>query len=128
VYVLLTNLKPASQLDLLPFCGVRAKHVFPAEGYDPGALEAVQLEDGSTAYIHHPVTVPPDGTILAVQTEVGLEDLVAEDDEAFSTDTVVALEQYASKVSVQSPTFHHLGQWGIFAFLKDRAALCLAMA
>lgn len=78
--------------------------MFLAEGYDPSALEAVQLEDGSTAYIHHPVAVPSDSTILAVQTEVGLEDLAAEDDEGFSTDTVVALEQYASKVSTQSLT------------------------
>nr|XP_008520951.1 PREDICTED: zinc finger protein 76 [Equus przewalskii] len=79
-------------------------HHTPKEGYDPNALEAVQLEDGSTAYIHHPVAVPSDSTILAVQTEVGLEDLAAEDDEGFSTDTVVALEQYASKVSLQSLT------------------------
>lgn len=85
--------------------------MFPAEGYDPSALEAVQLEDGSTAYIHHPVAVPSDSAILAVQTEVGLEDLAAEDDEGFSADTVVALEQYASKVSSQSPTLpvHSLG-------------------
>ncbi|EAX03814.1 zinc finger protein 76 (expressed in testis), isoform CRA_a [Homo sapiens] len=68
------------------------------EGYDPSTLEAVQLEDGSTAYIHHPVAVPSESTILAVQTEVGLEDLAAEDDEGFSADAVVALEQYASKV------------------------------
>ncbi|XP_017200553.1 zinc finger protein 76 isoform X2 [Oryctolagus cuniculus] len=73
-------------------------HRTPKEGYDPSALEAVQLEDGSTAYIHHPVAVPSNSTILAVQTEVGLEDLAAEDDEGFSADTVVALEQYASKV------------------------------
>lgn len=74
-------------------------HRTPKEGYDPSALEAVQLEDGSTAYIHHPVAVPSDGAILAVQTEVGLEGLAAEDDEGFSADTVVALEQYTSKVS-----------------------------
>ncbi|XP_055262086.1 zinc finger protein 76 isoform X5 [Moschus berezovskii] len=74
--------------------------VLLTEGYDPSALEAVQLEDGSTAYIHHPVAMPSDGTILAVQTEVGLEDPAAEDDEGFSADTVVALEQYASKSSV----------------------------
>lgn len=49
------------------------------------------------------MAVPPDSTILAVQTEVGLEDLAAEDEEGFSADTVVALEQYASKVSTQSP-------------------------
>lgn len=103
-YVPLIKLKPESQLCLLPLCGIRANHVFLAEGCDPSALEAVQLEDGSTAYIHHPVAVPSDSTILAVQTEVGLEDLAAEDDEGFSTDTVVALEQYASKVSTQSLT------------------------
>ncbi|XP_036625046.1 zinc finger protein 76 [Trichosurus vulpecula] len=74
-------------------------HRTPKEGYDPNALEAVQLEDGSTAYIHHPVAVPSESTVLAVQTEVGLEDLAAEDDETFSADAVVALEQYASKVS-----------------------------
>lgn len=53
------------------------------------------------------MAVPADSTILAVQTEAGLEDLAAEDDEGFSTDTVVALEQYASKVSSQSLTAHH---------------------
>lgn len=98
------TLKLESQPYLLPLCGVWANRTFPIEGYDPNALEAVQLEDGSTAYIHHPVAVPSDSTILAVQTEVGLEDLAAEDDEGFSTDTVVALEQYASKVSLQSLT------------------------
>lgn len=72
----------------------------PAEGFDPSTLEAVQLEDGSTAYIHHPVAVPADSAILAVQTEVGLEELAAEDEEGFTADTVVALEQYASKVRV----------------------------
>ncbi|CAO2608800.1 Zinc finger protein 76 [Lemmus lemmus] len=83
-------------------CGIRTNFVCPVEGYDPSALEAVQLEDGSTAYIHHPVSEPSDSTILAVQTEVGLEDLAAEDEEGFSADTVVALEQYANKVSMQS--------------------------
>lgn len=83
----------------MPLCSFWANRMFPAEGYDPSALEAVQLEDGSTAYIHHPVAVPSDGAILAVQTEVGLEDLATEDDEGFGADTVVALEQYTSKVS-----------------------------
>ena len=77
---------------------IRPNLVCPVEGCDPSALEAVQLEDGSTAYIHHPVPVPSDSAILAVQTEAGLEDLAAEDEEGFGTDTVVALEQYASKV------------------------------
>lgn len=105
VYVPLITFKPGSPPYLLPLCGPGANHMFPTEGYDPSALEAVQLEDGSTAYIHHPVAVPPDSTILAVQTEVGLEDLAAEDDEGFSADTVVALEQYASKVSSWSLTW-----------------------
>ncbi|XP_043818665.1 zinc finger protein 76 isoform X4 [Dromiciops gliroides] len=74
-------------------------HRTPKEGYDPNALEAVQLEDGSTAYIHHPVAMPSESTVLAVQTQVGLEDLAAEEDETFSADAVVALEQYTSKVS-----------------------------
>lgn len=99
VYVPLLTSTPRSQPHLLPLCSFWANRMFPAEGYDPSALEAVQLEDGSTAYIHHPVAVPSDGAILAVQTEVGLEGLAAEDDEGFSADTVVALEQYTSKVS-----------------------------
>lgn len=99
VDVPLLSVKPRSQPRLLPLHSAWTDCVFPAEGCDPSALEAVQLEDGSTAYIHHPVAMPTDSTILAVQTEVGLEDLAAEDDEGFSADTVVALEQYASKVS-----------------------------
>nr|XP_045368164.1 zinc finger protein 76 isoform X2 [Camelus bactrianus] len=95
-------------------------HRTPKEGYDPSALEAVQLEDGSTAYIHHPMAVPSDSTILAVQTEVGLEDLATEDDEGFSADTVVALEQYASKVLHDSQAPHNVkGQQ-----VGDRAFRC----
>ncbi|XP_053769814.1 zinc finger protein 76 isoform X3 [Desmodus rotundus] len=95
-------------------------HRTPKEGYDPSALEAIQLEDGSTAYIHHPVAMPSDSTILAVQTEVGLEDLAAEDDEGFSTDTVVALEQYASKVLHNSQASHD----GKGQQVGDRAFRC----
>ncbi|XP_045399512.1 zinc finger protein 76 isoform X2 [Lemur catta] len=95
-------------------------HHTPKEGYDPSALEAVQLEDGSTAYIHHPVAVPSDSTILAVQTEVGLEDLAAEDEEGFTADTVVALEQYASKVLHDSQT----PQNGKGQQVGDRAFRC----
>nr|KAF6509243.1 zinc finger protein 76 [Rousettus aegyptiacus] len=94
-------------------------HRTPKEGYDPSALEAVQLEDGSTAYIHHPVAVPSDSTILAVQTEVGLEDLATED-EGFSADTVVALEQYASKVLHDSQASHN----GKGQQVGDRAFRC----
>ncbi|KAM9234199.1 zinc finger protein 76 isoform 5-T6 [Dugong dugon] len=95
-------------------------HRTPKEGYDPSALEAVQLEDGSTAYIHHPVAMPSDSTILAVQAEVGLEDLAAEDDEGFSADTVVALEQYASKVLHDSQAPHN----GKGQQVGDRAFRC----
>ncbi|KAG8512122.1 Zinc finger protein 76 [Galemys pyrenaicus] len=95
-------------------------HRTPKEGYDPSTLEAVQLEDGSTAYIHHPVAVPSDSTILAVQTEVGLEDLATEDDEGFSADTVVALEQYASKVLHDSQDPHN----GKGQQVGDRAFRC----
>ncbi|XP_037700060.1 zinc finger protein 76 isoform X3 [Choloepus didactylus] len=95
-------------------------HRTPKEGYDPSALEAVQLEDGSTAYIHHPVAVPSDSTILAVQTEVGLEDLATEEDEGFSADTVVALEQYASKVLHDSQAPHN----GKGQQVGDRAFRC----
>uniref|UniRef100_A0A8I3PYT9 Zinc finger protein 76 n=1 Tax=Canis lupus familiaris TaxID=9615 RepID=A0A8I3PYT9_CANLF len=95
-------------------------HRTPKEGYDPSALEAVQLEDGSTAYIHHPVAVPSDSAILAVQTEVGLEDLAAEDDEGFTADTVVALEQYASKVLHDSQAPHN----GKGQQVGDRAFRC----
>ncbi|XP_076414492.1 zinc finger protein 76 isoform X2 [Peromyscus maniculatus bairdii] len=95
-------------------------HHTPKEGYDPSALEAVQLEDGSTAYIHHPVSEPSDSAVLAVQTEVGLEDLAAEDEEAFSADTVVALEQYASKVLHDSSAPHN----GKGQQVGDRAFRC----
>ncbi|XP_049621212.1 zinc finger protein 76 isoform X2 [Suncus etruscus] len=93
-------------------------HRTPKEGFDPSTLEAVQLEDGSTAYIHHPVAVPADSAILAVQTEVGLEELATEDEEGFTADTVVALEQYASKVlqDSQSPTNGKAQQVGDRAF------------
>lgn len=101
----------------------------PTEGYDPSSLEAVQLEDGSTAYIHHPAAVPADSTILAVQTEVGLEDLAAEDDEGFSADTVVALEQYASKVSSPSLTAHQLSRpCPLCHLLSGRDRQCWDMA
>uniref|UniRef100_A0A2I3HGT5 C2H2-type domain-containing protein n=1 Tax=Nomascus leucogenys TaxID=61853 RepID=A0A2I3HGT5_NOMLE len=119
-YIHQVTVQKESQLYLFPLCGIRANHVFPAEGYDPSALEAVQLEDGSTAYIHHPVAVPSDSTILAVQTEVGLEDLAAEDDEGFSADTVVALEQYASKVLHDSQIPHN----GKGQQVGDRAFRC----
>lgn len=72
------------------------------------------------------MAVPADSTILAVQTEVGLEDLATEDDEGFSPDTVVALEQYASKVSSQSQTLpmSSLGPTQTATSLEDETILC----
>lgn len=76
------------------------------------------------------MAVPADSTILAVQTEVGLEDLATEDDEGFSPDTVVALEQYASKVSSQSLTLpmSSFGPTKTATSLEDKTILCLGMA
>ncbi|NXX99115.1 ZNF76 protein, partial [Centropus bengalensis] len=68
------------------------------ESYDPSTFEAIQLEDGSTAYIHCPVIVPPGSAILEVQAETGLEELAAEEEEdAFDVETMNALKQYSSK-------------------------------
>lgn len=75
------------------------------------------------------MAVPSDSTILAVQTEVGLEDLATED-EGFSADTVVALEQYASKVSSQSLTvpISCLGPAQTATSVEDKTSVCLGMA
>lgn len=62
----------------------------------------MQLEDGSTAYIHRPVILAPGSTILQVKTETGLEDLAGkEENDSFDVDTVNALQKYDRKVSVQ---------------------------
>ncbi|XP_062997599.1 zinc finger protein 76 isoform X2 [Elgaria multicarinata webbii] len=75
-------------------------HHAPKEGYDPNTLEAIQLEDGSTAFIHRPLSMPMGSTILAVQADVGLEELaIGEKDETFDLDTISVLKDYASKVS-----------------------------
>lgn len=83
---------PTQQLFYLWF------HWFPlAESYEPGTFETIQLEDGSTAYVHRPVLVPPGSTVLEVQAETGLEELAGEEeDNAFDVET--ALKQYAGKV------------------------------
>uniref|UniRef100_A0A8C0A143 Zinc finger protein 76 n=1 Tax=Anas zonorhyncha TaxID=75864 RepID=A0A8C0A143_9AVES len=80
----------------------------PKENYDSSTFEAVQLEDGSTAYIHRPVIVPPGSTVLEVQAEAGLEELAGEEeDNAFDVETINALKQYASKVRMRA-FFHGL--------------------
>lgn len=85
-----------------------------AENYDSSTFEAVQLEDGSTAYIHRPVIVPPGSTVLEVQAEAGLEELAGEEeDDAFDVETINALKPYASKVRMRA--FFH----GLPAVLRD---------
>lgn len=77
--------------------------MFPlAESCEPGTFQAVQLEDGSTAYIHRPVIVAPGSTTLEVQTETGLEELAGkEEEDGFDVDTINAVQQYGRKVRAQ---------------------------
>ncbi|XP_059723477.1 zinc finger protein 76 isoform X2 [Haemorhous mexicanus] len=75
-------------------------HSTAKESYEPGTFQAVQLEDGSTAYIQHPVIVAPGSTILQVQTETGLQELAGkEEDDGLDVDTINALQQYGRKGS-----------------------------
>lgn len=68
-----------------------------SETYDPSALQAVQLEDGSTAYIQHAVQIPQANTILAIQENGTLSDLQV--DGTIDPETLSALEQYTTKVN-----------------------------
>ncbi|NXI99117.1 ZNF76 protein, partial [Psophia crepitans] len=73
-------------------------HHTAKESYEPSTFEAIQLADGSTAYIRRPVIVPPGSTILEVQAETGLEELAGEEEEdTFDVETMNALKQYTSK-------------------------------
>lgn len=71
----------------------------PPDSYDQSALQAVQLEDGTTAYIHHAVQVPQSDTILAIQADGTVAGLHT-GDATIDPDTISALEQYAAKVSI----------------------------
>ncbi|RMC12220.1 hypothetical protein DUI87_09731 [Hirundo rustica rustica] len=70
-----------------------------SDSYDQSALQAVQLEDGTTAYIHHTVQMPQSDTILAIQADGTVAGLHT-GDAAIDPDTISALEQYAAKVSI----------------------------
>lgn len=70
------------------------------DGYDPGTVEAVQLEDGSTAYIHHPSALQSGGAILTVQAGGTLEELAAD------PDTISTLEAYAARVRITNTHTH----------------------
>ncbi|NXW93777.1 ZNF76 protein, partial [Alopecoenas beccarii] len=73
-------------------------HSTAKESYEPSTFETIQLENGSTTYMHCPVLVPPSSTILEVQAETGLEELAGEEeDNAFDVETMNALKQYAGK-------------------------------
>ncbi len=67
-----------------------------ADTYEPNTLQAVQLEDGSTAYIHHAVQMSQPNTILAIQTNGTVADLHT--DATIDQETINALEQYTTKV------------------------------
>ncbi|KAJ7344453.1 hypothetical protein JRQ81_000403 [Phrynocephalus forsythii] len=74
-------------------------HHTSKDSYDQSALQAVQLEDGTTAYIHHTVQVPQSDTILAIQADGTVAGLHT-GDATIDPDTISALEQYAAKVSI----------------------------
>ncbi|XP_042319721.1 zinc finger protein 76 isoform X2 [Sceloporus undulatus] len=68
------------------------------EGYDPNTLEAIQREDGSTPFVHHPVSMPMGSAVLAVEADVELEELAAgKKDDAFDLDNITAFKDYANK-------------------------------
>lgn len=67
---------------------------FFSETYDQLGLQAVQLEDGTTAYIQH---MPQSSTILAIQADGTVADLQAEG--TIDPDTISVLEQYSAKVT-----------------------------
>lgn len=79
-----------------------------SDSYDQSTLQAVQLEDGTTAYIHHTVQVPQSDTILAIQADGTVAGLHT-GDATIDPDTITALEQYAAKVYLK----HTLILYGI---------------
>uniref|UniRef100_A0AAY4D9H7 C2H2-type domain-containing protein n=1 Tax=Denticeps clupeoides TaxID=299321 RepID=A0AAY4D9H7_9TELE len=76
----------------------RPRRLSSAEAYEQGGLQAVQLEDGTTAYIQHTVHVPQSDTILAIQADGTVADLQAEG--AIDPDAISVLEQYSTKVQI----------------------------
>lgn len=62
-------------------------------------MQAVQLEDGTTAYIHHMIQVPQSDTILTVQADSTLAGLHT-GETTVDPETISVLEQYATKVIV----------------------------
>ncbi|XP_062327934.1 zinc finger protein 143a isoform X3 [Osmerus eperlanus] len=72
----------------------------PRETYGQNTLQAVQLEDGTTAYIQHTVHMPQSNTILATQADGTVSDF---NDGTIDPETISVLEQYASKVEADKP-------------------------
>ncbi|KPP59046.1 zinc finger protein 143-like [Scleropages formosus] len=89
--------KQCNFLEAVPhLCGVITSVIVVPESYDQGALQAVQLEDGTTAYIQHAVQVPQSSTILAIQADGTVSNLHAEG--AIDSETISVLEHYTAKV------------------------------
>lgn len=78
-----------------------------SDAYDQSGLQEVQLEDGSTAYIQHTVHMPQSNTILAIQADGTIADLQTEAT-AIDPETISVLEQYTTKVNIQSLHLSHL--------------------
>lgn len=68
-----------------------------SEVYDSPALQAVQLEDGSTAVIQHALQMSQPDTFLAIQESDTVSGLPLEG--ITDPGTVAVLEQYAAKVT-----------------------------
>lgn len=75
------------------------------EVYDPPALQAVQLDDGSTAFIQHAVQMTQPDTILAIQESDTVSDLPLEG--ITDPGTVAVLEQYTAKVTYTRRDSNH---------------------
>lgn len=71
-----------------------------SEVYDSPALQAVQLEDGSTAFIQHALQMSQPDTILAIQESDTVSDLSLEG--IADPGTVTVLEQYTAKVTINT--------------------------
>ncbi|CAB1354066.1 unnamed protein product, partial [Coregonus sp. 'balchen'] len=93
---------------------------------EDSAVEAMQLDGGSTVYIHHHLGLQVGSTILTLQPGSALEELAADD--TVDTDTITTLENYAkmtgSDVEVDEtmsstnglqdiePIVQMMGSWG----------------
>ena len=68
---------------------------YVTETHGQNTLQAVQLEDRTTAYIQHTVQMPQSNTILTTHAGSTVSDF---NDGTIDQETISVLEQYASKV------------------------------